>query len=123
MPAPISNEVWSLIGQWIVWVSATGGAIMGAEKFVKWVRSKTTVAKLEARIDKHEAYLDNDKRRLDALESLYNSNKSDLEDIHALMRLSIKASQALLKSNLDGNNREAVEEANNNIQSYLNERI
>ena len=123
MPAPISNEVWSLIGQWIVWVSATGGAIMGAEKFVKWVRSKTTVAKLEARIDKHAEYLDNDKKRLDALENLYNSNKSDLEDIHTLMRLSIKASQALLKSNLDGNNREAVEEANNNIQSYLNERI
>ena len=123
MPNPISTEVWSLIGQWIVYGSAITGALMGLAKFINWLRSKTTVAKLEERVNEHSRYLDADKKRIDALEKLYNSNKSDLEDIHTLMRLSIKASQALLKSNLDGNNREAVEAANADIQSYLNGKI
>lgn len=123
MPNPISIEVWSLIGQWIVYGSAVTGALMGLAKFINWLRSKTTVAKLEERVNEHDRYLDADKKRIDALEKLYNSNKSDLEDIHLLMRLSIKASQALLKSNLDGNNREAVEEANIEIQNYLNGKI
>ena len=123
MPNPISLEVWSLIGQWIVYGSAIAGALMGLAKFIHWLRSKTTVARLEERENEHSRYLDADKKRIDALEKLYNSNKRDLEDIHTLMRLSIKASQALLKSNLDGNNREAVEAANADIQSYLNGKI
>lgn len=123
MPHPISNEVWSVIGQWIVYGASLTGAIMAIAKFVSWIRSKTTVAKLEEKASRHSEYLDNDNKRIKALEQLYNNNKSDLEDIHTLMRLSIKASQALLKSNLDGNNREAVEEANTEIQNYLNGKI
>lgn len=123
MPNPISIEVWSLIGQWIVYGSAITGALMGLAKFINWLRSKTTVAKLEEQVNRHTEYLDNDDKRIKALEQLYSNNKSDLEDIHTLMRLSIKASQALLKSNLDGNNREAVEEANIEIQNYLNGKI
>lgn len=123
MPHPISNEVWSVIGQWIVYGASLTGAIMAIAKFVSWIRSKTTVAKLEEKVSRHSEYLDNDDKRIKALEQLYNNNKSDLEDIHTLMRLSIKASQALLKSNLDGNNREAVEEANTEIQNYLNGKI
>lgn len=96
---------------------------MGLAKFINWLRSKTTVAKLEEQVNRHTEYLDNDDKRIKALEQLYSNNKSDLEDIHTLMRLSIKASQALLKSNLDGNNREAVEEANIEIQNYLNGKI
>lgn len=123
MPHPISNEVWSVIGQWIVYGASLTGAVMAIAKFINWVRSKTTVAKLEEKISKHAEYLDNDDKRIKSLEQLYSDNKSDLEDIHTLMRLSIKASQALLKNNLDGNNREAVEEANAEIQNYLNGKI
>lgn len=122
-PNPISIEVWSVIGQWIVYGASLTGAIMAIAKFVSWIRSKTTVANLEEKVSRHSEYLDNDDKRIKALEQLYNNNKSDLEDIHTLMRLSIKASQALLKSNLDGNNREAVEEANTEIQNYLNGKI
>lgn len=123
MPHPISNEVWSIIGQWIVYGASLTGAVMAIAKFINWIRSKTTVAKLEEKVNRHTEYLDNDDKRIKALEQLYSSNKSDLEDIHTLMRLSIKASQALLKSNLDGNNRDAVEEANIEIQNYLNGKI
>lgn len=123
MPNPISNEVWVIIGQWLVYGASLTGAVMAIAQFIKWLRSKTTVAKLEERVNKHSEYLDNDDKRIKSLEQLYTNNKSDLEDIHTLMRLSIKASQALLKNNLDGNNREAVEEANAEIQNYLNGKI
>lgn len=123
MPTPISNEVWIVIGQWLVYGASLTGAVMAIAQFIKWVRSKTTVAKLEEQVNKHTEYLDNDDKRIKSLEQLYSNNKSDLEDIHTLMRLSIKASQALLKNNLDGNNREAVEEANAEIQNYLNGKI
>lgn len=123
MPSPISNEVWVVIGQWLVYGASLTGAVMAIAQFIKWLRSKTTVAKLEERVNKHAEYLNNDDKRIKSLEQLYSSNKTDLEDIHTLMRLSIKASQALLKNNLDGNNREAVEEANAEIQNYLNGKI
>ena len=123
MPNPISNEVWVVIGQWLVYGASLMGAVMAIAQFIKWLRSKTTVAKLEERVNKHAEYLNNDDKRIKSLEQLYSSNKTDLEDIHTLMRLSIKASQALLKNNLDGNNREAVEEANAEIQNYLNGKI
>lgn len=123
MPSSISNEVWVVIGQWLVYGASLTGAVMAIAQFTKWLRSKTTVAKLEEKVNKHTEYLDNDDKRIKSLEQLYSNNKSDLEDIHTLMRLSIKASQALLKNNLDGNNREAVEEANAEIQNYLNGKI
>lgn len=123
MPNTISNEVWVVIGQWLVYGASLTGAVMAIAQFIKWIRSKTTVAKLEERVNKHAEYLNNDDKRIKSLEQLYSSNKTDLEDIHTLMRLSIKASQALLKNNLDGNNREAVEEANAEIQNYLNGKI
>lgn len=123
MPNPISNEVWVVIGQWLVYGASLTGAVMAIAQFIKWIRSKTTVAKLEERVNKNAEYLDNDDKRIKSLEQLYSSNKTDLEDIHTLMRLSIKASQALLKNNLDGNNRAAVEEANAEIQNYLNGKI
>lgn len=123
MPSSISNEVWVIIGQWLVYGASLTGAVMAIAQFIKWLRSKTTVAKLEEQVNKHSEYLNNDDKRIKSLEQLYSNNKSDLEDIHTLMRLSIKASQALLKNNLDGNNREAVEEANAEIQNYLNGKI
>lgn len=123
MPNPISNEVWVVIGQWLVYGASLTGAVMAIAQFIKWIRSKTTVAKLEERVNKHAEYLNNDDKRIKSLEQLYSSNKTDLKDIHTLMRLSIKASQALLKNNLDGNNRAAVEEANAEIQNYLNGKI
>lgn len=123
MPNTISNEVWVVIGQWLVYGASLTGAVMAIAQFIKWIRSKTTVAKLEERVNKNAEYLDNDDKRIKSLEQLYSSNKTDLEDIHTLMRLSIKASQALLKNNLDGNNRAAVEEANAEIQNYLNGKI
>lgn len=123
MPNPISNEVWIAIGQWLVYGASLAGAVMAIARFIKWIRSRTTVAKLEERVNKHAEYLNNDDKRIKSLEQLYSSNKTDLEDIHTLMRLSIKASQALLKNNLDGNNREAVEEVNAEIQNYLNGKI
>ena len=123
MPNPVSNEVWSVIGQWIVYGASISGAVMAIAQFIKWIRSKTTVAKLEEIVNKHSQFLENDNKRISYLEEQEQRNISTLEDMHNLNRLSVKALQALLKSNLDGNNRDSVKEANDEIQKYLNEKI
>ena len=123
MPNPVSNEVWSVIGQWIVYGASISGAVMAIAQFIKWIRSKTTVARLEEIVNKHSQFLENDNKRIAYLEEQERRNTSTLEDMHNLNRLSVKALQALLKSNLDGNNRESVKEANDEIQKYLNEKI
>lgn len=123
MPDPITNQVWAVIGQWIVYGASITGAVMAIAQFVKWVRSKTTVAKLEQTVNTHSELLERDHKRISYLEEKATKTESDLDDIHKLMRLSIKASQALLKSNLDGNNRDAVQDVSNEIQNYLNDQI
>lgn len=123
MPDPITNQVWAVIGQWLVYGASITGAFMAIAQFVKWVRSKTTVAKLEQTVNTHSELLERDNKRISYLEEKATKTESDLDDIHKLMRLSIKASQALLKSNLDGNNREAVQDVSNEIQNYLNDQI
>lgn len=123
MPNPVSNEVWSVLGQWIVYGASISGAVMAIAQFIKWIRSKTTVARLEEIVNKHSQFLENDNKRISYLEEQEQRNISTLEDMHNLNRLSVKALQALLKSNLDGNNRESVKEANDEIQKYLNEKI
>lgn len=123
MPDPITNQVWAVIGQWLVYGASITGAVMAIAQFVKWVRSKTTVAKLEQTVNTHSELLERDHKRISSLEEKATKTESDLDDIHKLMRLSIKASQALLKSNLDGNNRDAVQDVSNEIQNYLNDQI
>lgn len=121
--AQISIEVWAVVGQWIIYGASLTGAIMGIAQFIKWCRSKTTVAKLETIIQDHSKYLNNDNERIKALESRIEKVNDDLEDIHTLLRLNVKASQALLKSNLDGNNKEAVKDASEEIQEYMTKKI
>lgn len=123
MPDPINAQVWAIIGQWLVYGASISGAVMAIAQFIKWCRSKTTVAKLEATINEHTTYLTKDNARIKRLEERIDSVDKDLVDIHNLMRLNVKASQALLKSTLDGDNKEEIKEASKAIQEYMNNQL
>lgn len=123
MPPTIDIKVWALIGQWVLYGSSLTGAIMGIAKFANWCLSKTTVARLELEIQKHSEYLNNDNQRIKQLESQAKNVDEDLKDIHKLLQLSIKSNQALLKSQLDGNNRDNIKKVSEEIEAYLNEQI
>lgn len=123
MPAPISQEVWAVIAQWIVYGASVTGAFMALVKFISWCRSKTTIAKLEQDIQAHADMLDRDNKRIIALEKHVTDIDEDLKDMHILLRLNTKAQQAIMKSLLDGNNREGIQRVSDEIQNYLNEQI
>lgn len=123
MPAPISTEVWATIAQWIVYGSSVGGAVMAIAKFVTWLRSKSTIAKIEEDVKKHSELLEKDNQRIKALEQQTGEVESDLKDMHVLLRLNTKAQQAIMKSLLDGNNKDNIQKVSDEIQNYLNEQI
>lgn len=123
MPTPITTEVWSLIGQWLIYGSSICGAVLAVAKFVSWLRSKTTVAKLEEDVKKHSELLEKDNQRIKALEQQTRDVESDLKDMHVLLRLNTKAQQAIMKSLLDGNNKDNIQKVSDEIQNYLNEQI
>lgn len=123
MPEPINAQIWAIIGQWLVYGASLTGAVMGLAQFIKWCHSKTTVAKIERTVSEHDEYLKHDNDRLNKLEQRLNTVDKDMSDMHNLMRLNVKASQALLKSNLNGDNKEEIQEASKAIQTYLNDQI
>ena len=43
--------------------------------------------------------------------------------MHALLRLNTKAQQAIMKSLLDGNNKDGIQKVSDEIQEYLNQQI
>ena len=96
---------------------------MAISKFVSFLRSKTTVAKLEARVNRHDELLNKDNTRLKDLEVQIKHVDADLVDMHKLMQLSIKSNQALLKSQLDGDNKDNIKRISDEIQDYLNSQI
>lgn len=123
MPTPITTEVWSLIGQWLIYGSSICGAVLAVAKFVSWLRSKTTVAKLEEDVKRHAELLASDNTRIKKLENQASNVDDDLRDMHDLLRLNTKAQQAIMKALLDGNNKENVQRVSDEIQDYMNRHI
>lgn len=148
MPEPVQIEVWALLGQWIIYGGSFVGAVWGIIKFISWLRSKTTTAKLEVTVKQHSEWLDNDNKRLNTLEinahrvdqheellkkseerlkMLENDvaeSKRDREELHDLSRMTLVALQELLKSSLEGgNNRAGMQKAYDEIKEFLNNKI
>lgn len=123
MPNPISIEAWALLAQWLVYGGGIACAILSIVKLINWLRSRTTVAKLEKEVARHSELLDTDHRRLKALEEQATTFDTDLSDIHVLMKLSVKAQQAMLRGMLDGNNKANIQRVSDELQDYLNDQI
>ena len=123
MPAQIPMEVWALLAQWLVYGGSLAAAFMGIAKLFSYLRSKTTISKLEKEVKEHADMLDRDHKRLTALEMQARSVDADLKDMHVLMKLSVKAQQAMLRGMLDGNNKANIQHVSDELQDYLNDQI
>lgn len=123
MPNQISVEVWAVIAQWIVYGASVTGAVMAIAKFIQWIRSKTTIAKLEEDVQRHTQLLANDNERIKTLEKQTKNMDDDIRDMHILLRLNTKAQQAIMKGLLDGNNKENIQRVSDEIQEYMNQQI
>ena len=123
MPTPIQMEVWALLAQWLVYGGSVAAALMGIAKLLSYLRSKTTISKLEKEVKEHADMLDRDHKRLTALETQARTVDADLKDMHVLMKLSVKAQQAMLRGMLDGNNKVNIQRVSDELQDYLNDQI
>lgn len=124
MPAPISVEVWAVIGQWIVYIGGLAGAIIAVYNLYKLFRSKTAVAKLEERVNKHDVFLDRDNQRLQKVEHQLMVINDEQQDLKEVIRLLLSSNMSMLNSMLhDGNNKDGMQKSYDDIQDYLNKQI
>lgn len=113
----VSLQTWAVIGQWIVFIGTLTASIMGIAKFISWIRSKSSVAKVTETVKIHET-------RINTLEERMDKSEEDRKDMHDVNRLTLTAVQALLKNNLEGdNNINGMQKASDAIQEYLNNMI
>ena len=123
MPQNIPLETWAILGQWVLYGSSMAGAVLAIAKFVTYLRSKTSVAKLEKEVEKHRELLANDNLRLNALEKQGDTLEEEANDTREILRLLMKSTQELLKGQIYGDNVQGMTEASNDINEYLNKQI
>lgn len=119
IPEPISAQVWAVIGQWIVYGASLTGAFTAIIQFIKWMRSKTSVAKLEAIVADHEKKLDNDYKSIKDLEHRIVTSEKDSEENHKTLRLLLASNDAILQSLIHGTDTDGLKEVSEDIQKYL----
>lgn len=119
MPESISAQVWAVIGQWLVYGASLTGAFTAIIQFIKWMRSKTSVAKLESIVADHEKKLDNDYKSIKDLEHRIVTSENDSEENHKTLRLLLASNDAILQSLIHGTDTDGLKEVSEDIQKYL----
>ncbi len=117
------NDFFSLMGRIILYCGGIAGALAGIWALAGKIRSKGWRATTDQRIDALESYSQKDNERLKRLEAESIAKRDEFEDIHEILRLNLNASQQLLKSNLEGNNKAGMQKASDDIQEYLRSKV
>jgi hypothetical protein len=104
------ESFWSaieIIAAAIILLGGAGGVVVG---LYRWARKPND--NQNARLDKHDELLDNDNRRLNALEA-WKAEKNDSE------RLIMKALYAMMQHSLDGNHTDKIKASMGELEEYL----
>lgn len=124
------------VGQVIIVV----GAVVAFVKFVDWMWARFVAPHLKkeadfsavtAKLDSIDKKLTNDfvkleqhDRRLEGLEVRMTGQERDSEELHKSLRVLVVALQAMIKASLDnGNNREGLKHAEDELNHYLNSKL
>lgn len=68
---------------------------------------------------KQDERLDDHERRLQDVEKKLDADKRRMDDFESCMRVQLKATQALLRHGIDGNEVDAMKDAEQEIYNYL----
>jgi hypothetical protein len=120
MPTQQEIEIaWSLVGK--IGVALT--CLVGIIKSVKYLKSQTSVAKLEKRVSIHDDYLTTDKRRLDEMDKKIKSMETDrIEEsrrINESLTMLGTSLTAILNHMIDGNGIEEMKKEREQLQNFF----
>lgn len=96
-----------LLCTFIMTVGGAGAIIIG---IIRWMRKPDT--ERDDRLKKHDELLDNDNKRLKALEE----RQTEMEKSQ---RLLLKGMEALMRHAIDGNNKEQLQKESDNLHDYI----
>lgn len=104
------EEAWNIIQVICAGVVALGGAGGVFVALYKWFK-KPDVER-DDKLKRHDELLDNDNKRLKALEE----RQAEMEKSQ---RLLLKGMEALMRHAIDGNNKEQLQKESDNLHDYI----
>ena len=104
------NNLWQLTQLLCTIIMTLGGAGAIIIGIIKWMRKPDT--ERDDRLKKHDELLDNDNKRLKALEE----RQTEMEKSQ---RLLLKGMEALMRHAIDGNNKEQLQKESDNLHDYI----
>ena len=101
---------------WQITLAIIGGALVLINFYnaiVQLVKtSKTPTDNLETRVDEIE-------RRMSRYDEMFGRDKARLDSFDESNRIILKSLLAIIKHDLDGNNTEALKQAQDDLQNYM----
>lgn len=104
------EELWNIIqiaSAGIITLGGAGAIIIG---LIKWYHKPD--AERDDKLKRHDELLDNDNKRLKALEQRQ-------EEMEKSQRLLLKGMEALMRHAIDGNNKEQLIKESDNLHDYI----
>lgn len=106
----MAEELWNIIQIASAGIITLGGAGTIIVALIKWAHKPASDR--DDRIKRHDEMLDNDNKRLKALEE----RQAEMEKSQ---RLLLKGMEALMRHAIDGNNKEQLQKESDNLHDYI----
>lgn len=104
------DVLWKALQIFCTAVMTVGGAGAIIIGIIRWMRKPDT--ERDDRLKRHDELLDNDNKRLKALEE----RQTEMEKSQ---RLLLKGMEALMRHAIDGNNKEQLQKESDNLHDYI----
>lgn len=104
------NELWTVVQLACTFIIALGGAGAVVIGIIKWAHKPTDTR--DEILKKHDELLDNDNKRLKALEE----GQIEMQEAN---RILMKSMLALMSHSIDGNHMEELKQTRDDLQEYL----
>lgn len=104
------DVLWKFIQLLCTFIMTVGGAGAIIIGIIRWMRKPDT--ERDDKLKRHDELLDNDNKRLKALEE----RQTEMEKSQ---RLLLKGMEALMRHAIDGNNKEQLQKESDNLHDYI----
>jgi hypothetical protein len=129
-PQMTDLEAWALFGKWILAAGGIAGAVLSIVKLIGWIRSKTSVAKLEADSKQHAVWLNNDHDQIKQLNCHVEQIDQRIDEIEdKRLTESVKINQslqmlgtslcAILNHLIDGEGKEEMKQKRDELTNFF----